>query len=75
MGRQEYRDKKLAYYESPNAPPSANPMEWKRQKRKNDPDAQGKKPDIKQSQKGVSWEKHAPTRREGHKFERKRIRG
>ena len=29
---QAYRDKKLAYYENPNTPPSAESMEWKMKK-------------------------------------------
>ena len=62
---QERRDKRLAYYESSNAPPSANSMEWKKQKRrgderhKNDPDAQGTKPETSKAQTEPSEPKTA----------------
>ena len=76
---QAYRDKKLAYYENPNTPPSADSLEWKMKRRQtakereSDPDAQGKKPGAKKGHKGKS-RNHTPTHREYHKFERKRIR-
>ena len=80
LAGQKRRDKKLSYYENPNMPPSSNSLAYiksrrqRAEQRKDNPDAQGKKPGAKKGHEGKS-RNHTPTRREYHKFESKSVGG
>ena len=75
----EYYQRMLSYYQNPNTPPSADSLEWKRQKRERAQqrkDGEGNnnnnsgKPGGRTGHAGVSRH-HSPERRQRHDFERR----
>ncbi len=74
----EYYQRMLSYYQNPNTPPSADSLEWKRQKRERAQqrkDGEGNdnnngKPGGRTGHAGVSRH-HSPQRRQRHDFERR----
>ena len=70
----EYYPRMLSYYQNPDTPPSADSLEWKRQKRqsaerrKNDGET-GKRPGGRKGHSGAS-RSHEPDKKQHHSFGR-----